>query len=244
MYWLEGALVSLVPRLNRPGVLEKAVGDVVRYGRDECGRSALHAVLLSIEHVVLLKSYPNNILDRTELLPLITIKYHRSMNAVQRYGTKGVDEIYQATLQEAEEEAEEEAEQEDEDEDEDTMDKREAAASETSQTWTPAETFTSLIALFEASTRQGLKPTNVEGHNIPNEVYEEILSYVSDMQTYNACLKASRRIRSLCHRRPLVMDNLKLFQVQSQKKSKLSTFHAVASKLGSTYFSFQNFQMS
>lgn len=49
--------------------------------------------------------------------------------------------------------------------------------------WTPRETLTSLITFIEASIRETLKPTNVDGKGIPTEIYETILSHVSDMQT-------------------------------------------------------------
>lgn len=267
-YWFEGALISLVPRLNRPGVLEKAVADTIQYGREKCGRTTFNAVLISIEHVVLVRSFHHGNVDHTNLLPLIPITIHLSMDARERYGCDYVDELYKAEVLEAENQMAHEDDQTPggisssrdgtgggmdvetstadesivnigegeiddsmagqggigkdtvelgeeaqnpgvEKVDEEAIDKKEEKqASEKLPEWTPKETFTALIAFFDASIRETLKPTNVDEPGIPTEIYEMIISRVADMQTYNACLKVSRRIRSLCLQRPLVLDNV------------------------------------
>lgn len=288
-YWFEGALVSLVPRLNRPGILEKAVADVVQYGKRECGRITFNAVIISIEHLVLVKSFPSGAVDHTKVLPLIPIALHLSLDARERYGSDYVDGLYKAKVEKTdklndssnaeassrspdthtdtgaqrstenslsdnanddknhktvddnmavEEKGMEDsgdpelecqsAHPGDEKDDVDTSvqeDKDEA--NKDAPEWTVYETFKSLIAFFEASVRQSLKPTNVDGKNIPTEIYETILGHVSDMQTYNACLKVSRRVRSLCLRRPLIMDNVVFLEPQSCGDEEESTFTAL-----------------
>ena len=256
-YWFEGALVSLVPRLNRPGIMEKAIGDVIQYGRKDCGQTAFNAVLISIEHLVLVKSFQDGTVDHTEILPFIELAPHRSMDARERYGSAYVDELYEAVVTEQNDETEggdgdpsvqisapttsshdgspDTVKQEISTFEEDGSDRKSVGAdamvddgkepkeenedlgdggendghtTTNFSKWTKEDTFTSLIAFFEASIRESLKPTNEDGRGIPTEIYETILNHVSDMETFNACLKVSRQIRSLCLRRPLIMENV------------------------------------
>ena len=286
-YWFEGALVSLVPRLDRPGILKKAVADVVQYGQIQCGRIAFNAVLISIEYLVLVKSFPSGMVHHTKLLPLIPIALHLSLDARERYGSHYIDDLYRAEVEKTDKQNESDNEETSsekhnthndtgaqmsaensssdkaidrknkeavdeivvvekermgnsgdpggegkdpdcEKNDKDTIiQENEDEANNNPSEWTIYETFTSLIAFFEASVRESLKPTNVDGKGIPTEIYETILSHVSDMQTYNACLKVSRRVRSLCLRRPLIMDNVVLLELQSGGDKEQSTFTAV-----------------
>jgi len=213
--------------------------------------------------------------DHTDLLPLIPIAPHLSMDARERYGDDYVDGLYRAEVMEAENQTAREDEetsgeisnthdatgggmnvealsidngindrgevdiddsmagQEEvgkniveyggevqnpgaQKDDEDAVaEKEEEVANVEIPEWTPKETFTALIAFFEASIRETLKPTNVDEHGIPTEIYETIISHVVDMQTYNACLKVSRRIRGLCLRRPQVLDNVRFLEPQA-----------------------------
>lgn len=99
-YWFEGALICLVPRLDCPGTLEKAIADAVDYGRDNCTKESFNAVLISIEHLVLIKSLPDGSVDHTELLPLIPITSHLSLDARSRYGDQAVEAFYKAKFPE------------------------------------------------------------------------------------------------------------------------------------------------
>ena len=93
-YWFEGALVCLVPRLDCPGILEQAIADAVEYGRAQCTKSSFNAVLISIEHLVLIKSFPDGTVDHTEVLPLIHIISHRSKDPRARYGDRALRTWY------------------------------------------------------------------------------------------------------------------------------------------------------
>ena len=93
-YWFEDALVCLVPRLDHPGLLENAIADAIEYGRARCTRNSFNAVLLSIEHLVLITSFPDGSVDHTELLPLILIPTHYSKDPRAEYGDRALDDIY------------------------------------------------------------------------------------------------------------------------------------------------------
>ena len=93
-YWFEGTLVCLVPRLDYLGLLENAIADAIEYGCARCTPNSFNEVLLSIEHLVLIKSFPNGSVDRTELLPLILIPTHYSKDPRARYGDRALDDFY------------------------------------------------------------------------------------------------------------------------------------------------------
>ena len=90
-YWFEGALICLTPRLNHPGVLEKAIANAIEYGHSSRTRTSFNAVLISIEHLVLIRSFSDGSVDHTELLPLISITSHLSKDARARYGDQALD---------------------------------------------------------------------------------------------------------------------------------------------------------
>jgi len=307
-YWFEGALVCLVPRLNRPGVLEKAVADAIQYGRLHCARTSFHALLMSIENVVLIKSFEDGSVDHTKLLPLFSFDCHLSMNAWERYND--IDDLCNDEVAESEEvEAEssdlpsdepekcqtkangqddghtqgteegtsEGATKEDDEEPYDQAKKENANGKGQGQgeedmaraeghekgqivtnqdelvcekegaevgedtgkcerdrddgqveednsnpadqaeddedrhtsrsAWTVEDTFNSLVQFFEATVHETLKPAMSDGE-LPIEIYGMILGNVTDTKTHNACMQVSRKFRSLCHQRPLIMDNL------------------------------------
>ena len=93
-YWFEGALVCLVPRLDYPGILKNAIADAIEYGRAKCIQNSFNAVLISIEHLVLIKSFPDGSLDHTKLLPLIHIPTHYSKDPQAKYGDRVLDDFY------------------------------------------------------------------------------------------------------------------------------------------------------
>lgn len=100
-YWFEGALICLIPRLNRVGIFGKAIADAVQYGRVQCARTSFNALLISIEDLVLVRSFPDGSVQHTALLPLISIKSHLSMDARQRYGDRVLGELYDAEVMNA-----------------------------------------------------------------------------------------------------------------------------------------------
>ena len=268
-YWLEGALICLVPQLNYPGILEKAIVDAIGYGRADCTKNSFNAVLMSIEHLVMIKSHSDGSVDHTELLPLILIDTHVSKDSRTRYGDQALDTFYNAMFtqnsqeddkseemdvdqlsqhskqqdnrndndcdddkdaineeQDPEEEvkdksmedghAEEESETTD-DSEEDAKMVDEGSEDEVALVQPPTQqvtdasmekSFMALIQFFEATTLETLRPAQPNEARLPEEVCEMVLRNVSDIKTYNSCLKVSRRFRQICQRRPLIMDNV------------------------------------
>lgn len=99
-YWLEGALVCLVSGLDCSDIMTKAIADAVRYGRIECACPSFNAIVMSIEIVVMIKSFPDGDVDHTELLQVLHINTHLSKNAHERYGEDVVEALYQAEVKE------------------------------------------------------------------------------------------------------------------------------------------------
>lgn len=273
-YWFQGALVCLVPQLDYPGIMEKAIADAVDYGRDICTRNSFNAVLLSIEHLVLIKSLPDGSVDHTELLPLIPITTHVSKDPRARYGDQAIDAFYNAKFnsdnedveepdtmdveqpirdsdqqydksdyggdddedtnsqakdheakaeeeevkdddaQVEEGEAESDAEEAEEDEDDSGMDDEGGEDEVDLIQRTPVtvatikSSFMALTQFFEATALETLRPTQLNEARLPEEICEMVLRNVSDIETYNSCLRVSRRFRLICQRRPLVMDDV------------------------------------
>ena len=95
-YWFEGALICLVPRLNHPGILQPAIADAVQYGCAHSTTNFFNAVLISIEHLVLIKLFPDGTVDHTDVLPLILITSHLSQDPRVRYGDRALEAFYAA----------------------------------------------------------------------------------------------------------------------------------------------------
>lgn len=93
-YWFHGALVSLVPRLEETGRMESAVADTVRYGRDVCGRTSFNALLISIAHLVLIRSFPDGGVEHSSRMPLISTSGSVGQDARMRYGNDWLDTFY------------------------------------------------------------------------------------------------------------------------------------------------------
>lgn len=232
-YWFEGALVCLARHLDHPGILTKAIAGVIEYGRNSA-RTSFNAVLISIEHVVLIKSLPDGSVDHTELFCLIPITTHYSKDARARYGDQALDLFYDAKfpvkktkskeydeidvgqlskdtadskMTDKEEEEEEERTTEvgdDESEDDIKLIVQRKPVTEASI----KQFLMGLIQFFEATILETLRPTQPNEARLPEEICQMVLPNVSDTKTYNSCLKVSRRFRLICQQRPLVMDNV------------------------------------
>ena len=214
-YWLEGALICLVPRLDSPGVLGKAVADAIDYGHASCIADHFNAVLISIEHLVLIKSLPDGSVEHTGLLPLIPITNHLSMDARARYGDQALDAFYHANFSKDNQEARDSDAESSEEGIEDEVELEPLHAPPgTAVTETAIQhSFMALLQLFEATACETLRPTQPNEARLPEEICEMVLRNVSDTKTYNSCLKVSRRFRLICQQRPLVTDNVVLLEV-------------------------------
>ena len=203
-YWFEGALICLIPRLNHPGVLERAIADTVQYGCAHSATNCFNAVLISIEHLVLIKLFPDGTVEHTDVLPLILITSHLTQDARARYGDRELEAFYAAyhsvknqMVQEGPTASDEECER-----------HVKCVAPMPVKDVSIKSTFMALVQFFETITLETLPPVRPNEARLPDEICEIVLHHVCDTKTYNACLKVSRRFRLICQQRPLVMDDI------------------------------------
>ncbi|KAL9005181.1 MAG: hypothetical protein Q9188_002017 [Gyalolechia gomerana] len=93
-YWFNGALVCLVARLDQDGVMEKAVADAIRYGREACKRTSFNALLISVAQLVLIRSVPDGSVQHSPIMPLISTAENSGQDARTRYGKSWLDTFY------------------------------------------------------------------------------------------------------------------------------------------------------
>lgn len=85
MYWFDHVLVYLVAELIfGPEVVNAAVASVVEYCRNRQADQCIDAILMSIEHIVLMRIHPGGRVERTKPLLLFEI-VHTSLTASNRY---------------------------------------------------------------------------------------------------------------------------------------------------------------
>ncbi|KAL8896966.1 MAG: hypothetical protein Q9207_007456 [Kuettlingeria erythrocarpa] len=234
-YWFEGALVCLVPQLRRAGVMEKAMADAVRYGRDVCGRTSFNAILISVGDLVLLRSFPDGRVEHTPIMCLLSTGGSSGLDAQKRYGKAWLDKYYEVFIARSEDaggpvaETEASAENaqgsvagngESSERDDVAMKDGEAAEEEGEcndevgpRGWEAGDTFLSLISFLNATVYDTLKPVGGGRQKLPTEVIQMILGYITDLETHHACMRVSRAFRSFCHKRPLLVDGVKLLKV-------------------------------
>ncbi|KAL9591451.1 MAG: hypothetical protein Q9179_007709, partial [Wetmoreana sp. 5 TL-2023] len=83
MYWFDGTLVSLTTNLIETADLE--VARVIGHSRKTRPTESINVILFSIEHVVLMRIYSDQRVQRTKVLPVFHIPNHTSRDARKRY---------------------------------------------------------------------------------------------------------------------------------------------------------------
>ena len=218
MYWFENVLVVLRAQLYRKDAVEQSIDHVTKYCLDQYGKTIVDAVLISIEHVVLLHIIPDISghgaeVQHSRLLPLIDIPEHLTMRATDRYSMSYLsqfadpDEKFQKSQQRRKKKAMLERMQknegvsitygnQDDDEDSDDCEGDPELLRPTMVEGATEDTFYALVHLFSAAARRRLRP-NQQGC-FPTEIYECILSNVTDWETRDACLHTSHILREIC----------------------------------------------
>ena len=85
IYWFEQILVVLTSQLYRENAVEQSVKSIAQYCGEVYPSTIVDAVLISIEHVVLVRIVPATPIQHSRLLPLIEIKEHQTMRSTDRY---------------------------------------------------------------------------------------------------------------------------------------------------------------
>ena len=74
MYCFEGALVLLVPQLTQYGAGSEGIARVAQYCISNHSTNIINEILLSIEHVDLIRVYSDGAVDHTDTMPLFDIR--------------------------------------------------------------------------------------------------------------------------------------------------------------------------
>ena len=227
-YWLDGVLVFLTGQLYQPNAVELEVTRVAKYCHDNYPNDCVDAVIVSIEHVVLVHIIPQKEVQYSNIMPLINIENHLSMDARSRYNRSYLDKLA-PTDDETDKEfkrrqrrklkiAAKKGMVKNEDvlihfgdtDDEDEEDNEDPALHLTTRGvgGDPSSTFFALVHLFDAAACRRMPPVKSKDGRFPNEIYASILTYVTDAETRINCMEISRLFRQLSQEAVLVTDNL------------------------------------
>ncbi|KAL8886757.1 MAG: hypothetical protein Q9192_006433, partial [Flavoplaca navasiana] len=205
VYWFNGALVILTIRLRDVNALERGLQKVVQYHQQhQC--SSFNAILLSIEHVVLVKVFPNGQIEHTEVMALFWVERYMSME-VHETPPRDPAEVMQQEVSITRAEGMLDANEKFEEHN------GQMAASVTSDskhpitTSDPKRTFQTLITFFDAIAVEHMRSARNSQGRFPNEIYALIIQHVLDAPTRHACTQVSPTFRDLCLQNYLIGNN-------------------------------------
>lgn len=237
VYWFQGALVLVTAQLNREGALEEPVAQVASCCRAQCPEDSLNAIVISIEHVVLVRVYANGRVERTAMLSLFSLQNHYSKSTRERYDATAIEEKEQAAMAVlARHEARDRRWQKRTmrhqgaivgEESDDNLSGDDLVESESEyhpqsiydyaneadcrrferDTVATEPTFMALVSLLDATARQRLPRSKGVEGRFPTEIYRFVIANTTDFDTYCACKKVSRSFRGLCQENLRVGNN-------------------------------------
>ena len=245
MYWFENVLVHLVVQLIDWADIFTAAGlSVGQYCQRERPNQRVDAILMSVEHVVLMKIHSDGRVERTSPLPLFDIHMHTTMNADVRYNASELEELQTHKIKALkrretrerrrrksiliargkpiEDELKDISLESDESEDEGCANVEEqtswpAAGLRPPRVGKSEESFTALTLFLEASSRRHLPSSTTEGV-FPTELYRAILLNVEDVETHRACMQVSRNFRDMCQQDILMLNKIR-FQANEASRT-------------------------
>ena len=93
IYWLDDVPVVLTAQLYRPGAVDEGIARVVHYCQENHSAEYVDAVLISVEHVVLLHVIPGKEVQHTAIMPLFNIEHHLTMAVNDRYAKPYLEKL-------------------------------------------------------------------------------------------------------------------------------------------------------
>lgn len=226
IYWLDGVLVFLVTQLYRPQVIQQEVTGAASYCHNHYPKDCIDAILMSIEHVVLVHIVPGVEVQHTASLPLFSISNHITMDVRDRYTSSYLEKLAakEEHFMKKEAKKQRKADQErmlknegismhygDSDDDEDNSSDEEESALYTSRAGIEGDELTTFFALdhiFDAAARRRMPPTKHHEGVFPNEIYSDIMRHVTDKETRNSCMGVSRMFRTYCQEKFLFTEGM------------------------------------
>ena len=214
VYWLKNVLIVLTAHLYRPGAANEGVAHIVRYCQTNHSAEYVDAVLISVEHVVLVHVTPGGTVQHTAVMPLFNIKSHLTMSVNDRYAKPYLEKLAAKDEMFMKKEAKKQrrVNQEsmlknegidfqygnDDDDEEESEGDEESALCATQVEGNTMSTFYALVHLFEAAACKRIPPARATDGLLPNEIYTQITKHVTDMKTRGSLMKVSRTFRRIC----------------------------------------------
>lgn len=223
-YWLDDVLVVLTTQLYRPGAADQGIAYIARYCGEYHSAEYVDAVLISVEHVILVHVTPGGEVEHTAIMPLFNIKNHLTMSVNDRYAKPYLEKLAakDENFLEKETKKRRKADQErmlkneaidfsyggDDDDEDDWGGEEESPLCATQVEGNVNSTFYALVHLFEAAACKRIPPARATGGVLPNEVYTQIIKHVTDMETRESLVKVSRTFRRICQEDVLFAEGL------------------------------------
>ena len=232
IYWLENVLVVLTAQLYLPGAADEGIERIVHYCNEGHSTEYVNAVIMSIEHVILVHVSPGGNIQRTNIMPLFKIENHLSMAVQHRYAKAYLGKLAAAKdkkfmKKEARKQRKAQAESMlkndgvdlhygDEDDSEVDLDddemvsggNEESALHATKIEGDTRSTFYALVHLFEAAACNPMSIAKTTDGLLPNEIYTEIVKHVLDTETRDSLMKVSRTFRRICQEDLLLTEDM------------------------------------
>ena len=224
IYWLENVLVVLVAQLYLPGAVDEGIERIVHYCKVGHSTEYVNAVMISVEHVILVRVSPGGKVQRTKIMPLFEIEHHLSMAVEHRYAKEYLgklaakDEVFMKKEARKQRKAQAESMLKNDgidfhygggDDDEvDSDGEEESALRATKVEGNISSTFYALVHLFEAAACQSVSIAATTDGLLPNEVYTEIVKHVLDTETRDSLMKVSRTFRRICQEDLLLTEDM------------------------------------
>ncbi|KAL8861612.1 MAG: hypothetical protein Q9178_002137 [Gyalolechia marmorata] len=221
VYWMEGVLVLLTTQLFRPSVYGQSIVRVVKYCDLHYHEECVDAVIMSIEHVILIHVVPGVKVQYSNLMALFDIPHHLTMDVRERYASAYLDKLAGKDDDFMKKERKDETALRNEgiamrrggesDEEDDAQKEEAESALYTTQAFGEdniLRTFYALTHFFDAAARRRMPPLKARDGLFPNEIYENILSHVVDRETRISCMHVSRFFRQLCQENYLFADGV------------------------------------
>ena len=212
IYWLDNVLVVLTAQLYHADAMDEGIARIVRYCQNHCATQYVDAVLISVEHVVLVHVAPDGKVQQTATMPVLdpyAKSYHerlfdheelmkkrnnrrRKTDRERQLRNEAVDLDHGMVR-------DEEVESDYEDE---------SALYRTQVDGSISSTFYALVHLFEAAACKHMPGAGLNAGRLSNEIYTQIIMQVTDMETRGSLMKVSRAFRRICQEDLLVAAGL------------------------------------
>ena len=212
IYWLDDVLVVLTAELYHAGAAGEGIARIVRYCQNHCATEYVDAVLISVEHVVLVHVAPDGKVQHTVTMPLFDreakdfwerLSDHEVLMEKRNKRCRKTDQERPLTNEAVDldhgMDRDEEVESDEEDE---------SALYTTLVDGNFNSTFYALVHLFEAAACKHMPRAGVTAGRLPNEIYTRIIKQVTDMETRGSLMKVSGTFRRICQEDLLFAEGL------------------------------------